>query len=195
MEIWKEIKGYEGIYEVSNKGNVRTVAGKTTFTAHHGIRNWKQRVLKFKGVNVITGYRVTLWKDGKDKDYLVCRLVAYTFYNQDYNNHEYTVNHIDGNRFNNNLENLEIITHKENNRHAFANNLMPTKKTFVRDLQTNIIYEFDSISLANRYFNKSDRFINNRIRTNKLKFDNYEIITGGNNENLETKRVSYFFRD
>jgi hypothetical protein len=195
MEIWKEIKGYEGIYEVSNKGNVRTVAGKTTFTAHHGVRNWKQRVLKFKGHSRIVGNRVSLWKDGNFKDYLVCRLVAYTFYGQDYNDHTKTVNHIDGNRFNNNLENLEIVTHKENNRHAFANNLMPTKEIFIKDLESNIVYHFSSIALANRYFNKKYYFIHNRVKTNRLKFEHYEIITGGNNENLETKRVSYFFRD
>jgi hypothetical protein len=195
MELWKEIKGYEGIYEVSNKGNVRTVAGKTTFTAHHGIRNWKQRVLKFKGKNPKTGNRVSLWKNGNLKDYLVCRLVAYTFFQQDYNDHSKTVNHIDGNRFNNNIENLEIVTQKNNNRHAFANSLMPTKSILIKDLETNIIYEFSSIALANRYFNKNYDFINNKIKTNRLKFKHYEIIKGGNNENLETKRVSYFFRD
>jgi hypothetical protein len=195
MEIWKEIKGYEGIYEVSNLGNVRTVVGKTTQSVRHGLRTWKQRNLKFKGHNPKTGNRVSLWKDKKIKDYLVCRLVAYTFYNQDYNNHSKTVNHIDGNRFNNNLENLEIVTHKENNRHAFANNLMPTKEIFIKDLESNIVYHFSSIALANRYFNRNHYFIHNRIKTNRLKFEHYEIITGGNNENLETKRVSYFFRD
>ena len=195
MEIWKKIKGYEGIYEVSNKGNVRTVAGKTTYTVRHGIRNWKQRLLKFRGKNPKTGNRVSLWKNGNVKDYLVCRLVAYTFYNQDYNNHEYTVNHIDGNRFNNNLENLEIITHKDNNRHAFANNLMPTKEIFIKDLESNIVYHFSSIALANRYFKKGHDYLNRKIKNNNLRFEDYEILQGGNNENLETKRVSYFFRD
>jgi hypothetical protein len=195
MEIWKEIKGYEGIYEVSNKGNVRTVAGKTTYTTKHGIKHWKQKTLRFKGVNARTGNRVAFWKDGKVKDYLVARLVAYTFYNQDYNDHSKTVNHIDGNRFNNNLENLEIITHKDNNRHAFANNLMPTKEIFIKDLKSNIIYYFSSIALANRYFKKGHYFLNRRIKNNTLRFEDYEILKGGNNENLETKRVSYFFRD
>jgi len=48
LEQYKAIKNYEGIYEVSNKGNVRTVEGKITYTEHHGVRHWKQRVLKPK---------------------------------------------------------------------------------------------------------------------------------------------------
>lgn len=46
LEIWKEIKDYEGIYEVSNLGRVRTCQDKTTHSILHGVRKWKQRVLK-----------------------------------------------------------------------------------------------------------------------------------------------------
>ena len=47
-EVWKDVIDYEGIYEVSNKGRVRSKEGKTTETEMHGIRKWKQRVLKEK---------------------------------------------------------------------------------------------------------------------------------------------------
>ena len=82
-EIWKDIKGYSG-YQVSNLGRVRT-HNKTTYTEKHGERHWKNRILKFKPdynsrykEKQGTGYRVTLWKNGKGKDYLVARLVATT---------------------------------------------------------------------------------------------------------------------
>lgn len=65
-EIWKDVVGYENIYEVSSYGRVRTTIGKTTYTERHGVRHWKQRYLKNKtpkGRDV----RVSLWKDGKLK--------------------------------------------------------------------------------------------------------------------------------
>ena len=45
METWKDIPGYEGIYEVSDKGRVRTAENKTTHSVLRGERKWKQRVL------------------------------------------------------------------------------------------------------------------------------------------------------
>ena len=66
-EIWKAIPNYEGIYEASSFGRIRTCEGKTTFTKRHGIRHWKQRILKPKGETYATGYRVSLWKNRKKK--------------------------------------------------------------------------------------------------------------------------------
>lgn len=64
METWKDVVGYEGIYEVSDAGKIRTKLGKTTHTEKHGIRTWKQRELKLKTDKL--GYkRVSLFKDGK----------------------------------------------------------------------------------------------------------------------------------
>ncbi|MGX7065961.1 gp58-like protein [Vagococcus fluvialis] len=74
-EIWKPIQEFEDIYEVSNRGNIRTVEGKTTNSNLHGKRVWKQRVLKLKTDK--NGYkRVSLWKNKKVHDFLVHRLVA-----------------------------------------------------------------------------------------------------------------------
>ena len=77
--VWRDIPEYEGIYQASNYGDIRTVEGKTTYTKLHGKRVWKSRVLKGKGDHFTPGRRVSLWKDGKSKDYLVSRLVAMTF--------------------------------------------------------------------------------------------------------------------
>ena len=117
-EIWRDIKEYEGLYQVSNIGQVRSLGG----TNHS-----RAGILKFKGVNSKNirkiGYRVDLWKDKKPHSFLVARLVAFTFYEEDINNHQLTVNHIDGNRLNNKLENLELISLKENIQHAFRTGL------------------------------------------------------------------------
>ena len=105
-EIWLDIPNYAG-YQVSNLGRVRT-HNKISSNKLYSVRRWKDRILKFKSESYKTGYRVDLWKDGKNKTFLVARLVAYTFYGKDIDDHTKTVNHIDGNRFNNHLENLEI---------------------------------------------------------------------------------------
>ena len=123
-EIWKDIPNYSG-YQVSNLGRVRTY-NKTTYTEKHGIRHWKNRILKQKlqqRENKRKDYRVELWNEGKHKTFLVARLVAFTFLNKDINNSKLTINHIDGNSANNNIDNLEIVTLKENIQHAFNNNL------------------------------------------------------------------------
>lgn len=80
MENWKEIPGYEGLYEASDQGRIRTCEGKTTRNARYTKRVWKQRVLKPKKTrrkkNGLYDYHVSLWKDGHEKTWLVSRLVA-----------------------------------------------------------------------------------------------------------------------
>lgn len=121
MEVWKDIPGYEGIYQASTLGNIRTVEGKTTSNKRFATRCWKSRVLKSKGYNAKTGKRVSLWRDGKAKDWLVARLVATTFLGCPPDG--FTVNHKDGNRFNNTIENLEWLSLADNIRHGFSTGL------------------------------------------------------------------------
>nr|DAL08116.1 MAG TPA: homing endonuclease [Caudoviricetes sp.] len=125
QEQWKDIPGYEGLYEASNTGEIRTKLGKTTSSARSSKRVWKQRILKQKHqkrIRCAAGYtdaRVTLWKDGEEKTMLVSRLVAMAWipgYSKNL-----TVNHIDGNPMNNNASNLEWCTRAENIRKGFAN--------------------------------------------------------------------------
>jgi hypothetical protein len=78
-EVWKQIPEYEGIYDASTEGQIRSAKGKTTVNKKRGVCHWKQRILKHRGENYQTGYRVSLWKDGKYKDWLVARLIAMTF--------------------------------------------------------------------------------------------------------------------
>lgn len=123
-EIWKDIKGYEGFYKVSNYGRICSLLFQNNVV---GKKYKRFKILKPKGVNsknvYKTGYRVSLWKNGECKDYLVARLVAYTFYDKDINDNSLTVDHLDCNRLNNNINNLELVTLKENIQRSFKNGL------------------------------------------------------------------------
>lgn len=172
VEEWKDVVGYEGVYEISNYGRVRTHKNKTTYTSRHGIRHWKQRILKEKAKNN-RDVRISLWKDGKSKDYLVHRLVAEAFIPNPAN--KPTVNHIDGNPRNNYVENLEWATYQENNNHAFDNKLIQTAHpvTLVNQV-TGEKMNFRSLAKASEYIGFSAGYISNRLKQGK-KIKGYDI--------------------
>ena len=115
-ETWKPVENYEELYEVSNKGNVRSLDRnvqykKTDFTMKIKGIDLKPNVLK-------KGYlQVTLSKSGKPKSMLVHRLVMNAFNPTTDDNLQ--VNHIDGNKENNEFSNLEWVTAMENTNHAY----------------------------------------------------------------------------
>lgn len=101
-EVWKPIKGYEGLYEVSNMGRVKSL-------------RWPSP--KILSPEKPGGYcRIQLYKNKKKIRMLVHRLVASAFIPNPYNKPE--VNHIDGDKENNKVDNLEWVTGKENTNHA-----------------------------------------------------------------------------
>lgn len=177
LEEWKDIKDYPG-YQVSNKGRVRTY-NKETYNKSHGVRKWKNRILRHKSNSYQTGYRVDLWKDGKPKSFLVARLVAFTFYNQDIDNHSLTVNHIDGNRLNNRLSNLELISLKENIQHAFRTGLCDTsKKIRIEDKITGTVIYPSSLAEGSKIINQNSGYLSNKIKNDIFENQRYkwEII-------------------
>ncbi len=166
-ETWKDIPGYEGIYQASTLGNIRTVEGKTTFSKKHGIRRWKSRILKGRGDNPNTGKRVNLYKDGSAKEFLVARLVAITFLGNPPEG--FTVNHIDGNRMNNAIENLEWLSLADNIRHGFSTGLYPTKHiTLSRNGKK---YEFESMAKCDKFLGRKSGYTSNSLKKRYTVFD------------------------
>ena len=119
IEIWKPIKNYENIYEVSNLGRIKSLS-RTIKRKDGKPLKIKEQILK--GSKDTKGYiQVELKKDGKRYIKTIHRLVAETFI-ENKNNKE-QVNHIDGNKENNCVYNLEWVTCQENIQHAWLNNL------------------------------------------------------------------------
>ncbi|MDM0987481.1 NUMOD4 domain-containing protein [Clostridium perfringens] len=115
MEVWKEIKGYEGMYQISNLGRVKALERIDS----RGLRR-KEKILKYN--NTKNGYlEAVLCKNGKTKHITVHRLVAIHFI-ENINNLP-IVNHIDGNKQNNKVDNLEWCTYSYNVKHAFRTGL------------------------------------------------------------------------
>lgn len=152
METWKDIPGYEGLYEASTNGDIRAKEGRTTSSKKFPVRHWKQRVLKGKG-NCHAGKRVDLWKGGEHQSFLVARLVALTFLGAPPTG--FTVNHKDGNRLNNSLENLEWLSRGDNIRHGFENGLYHTQKS--------ITISGGEKELSFRSLAQCDRFLGRRV--------------------------------
>lgn len=151
---WKEIKGYEGYYEVSNTGLVRSVDRIITDS------NGKQRFLrgnimkacesKNRDRNGTGYYVVNLRKSDGGKVIPIHRLVAETFIKND--NNLPTVNHIDGNKHNNIVSNLEWSSYSENNFHALHHNLRNPRRNPIaqKDMNGNFIGEYESVTEAAR---------------------------------------------
>lgn len=166
MEVlWKDIPGYEGLYQASTDGQIRTVDGKITSNSLHPIRVWKQRIMKQKygkRKNGLMDAKICLWKNGKEKTFLVSRLVAMTWV--DGYKEWLTVNHKDGNPLNNNMDNLEWVSLADNIRHGFASGLYKNsqKKCTLIDSGGNE-YCFDSNANADRFLGRKHGYINNCI--------------------------------
>jgi len=115
-EIWKDVLGYEGIYEVSNLGNVKSLNYNHTK---------KERILK--KCNGTQNYHIVcLHKEGSSKTRKVHRLVALSLIPNPDNKPQ--VNHIDGDKQNNKIENLEWVNNSENQLHAFKYKLQKSIK-------------------------------------------------------------------
>lgn len=108
-EIWKSVVGYENSYEVSNAGNVRRI-GKGRGTRHHVLKPRLHPKLGYLYVN--------LWQNNKGKSQNIHAIVAECFIGPRPTGARYVVNHKDGVRTNNLVDNLEWITHKENIMHG-----------------------------------------------------------------------------
>lgn len=112
MEIWKDIPGYEGYYQVSNLGRVKSL-NRTVFIRENVKGVKRERIMKTP-VNSQGYPLVRLTKNGIPKPFKVHRLVAIVFLNHTPCGMNKVVDHIDGNTKNNHLDNLRIVTQREN---------------------------------------------------------------------------------
>lgn len=113
MEIFKDIKGYEGLYQISNLGNVKSLKFN------------KQRILK--SLKNGRGYlNIRLYKNDINKTYSIHRLVALNFIPNPKNKPD--VNHINAIKTDNRIDNLEWTTTQENVNHAFKLGLIKNRK-------------------------------------------------------------------
>lgn len=159
-EIWKDIEGYEGLYQVSNFGKVKSLNYK---------RQNKVKILKpsqtgkgaFKGQGYLSLHL-------KNKQFKVHRLVAEAFIPNKENKPQ--INHKDGNKLNNNSNNLEWCTNSENQKHAWKNGLRVfTKKQRKTLIEMNIKNKERSIKTLNQY----------REKCRKLKMKKVKLIDEG----------------
>lgn len=154
METWKDIKGYEGKYQISDQGNVRS-KDRYVNGRDNSIRKLKGKPLK-KFVLNSGGYEAcTLCKNGKMGIKLIHQLVANAFIPNHENKPQ--INHIDCNKLNNNINNLERCTPSENMQHAIKNVKFNrdyrNKKIYMYDLEGNLLKTFNTIREASIYIN------------------------------------------
>ncbi len=159
-ERWKDIKDYEGLYQISDYGRVKSFKRKGNTCTHiKKVRMNKQ------------GYLYTnLHKNNKTKSFKIHRLVCEHYITKQEN--KIWVNHKDGNKLNNCVDNLEWCTPSENATHAFKNNLRfvwnkgkrfsetkINKKVNQYDLDGKFIKTWNCIAEASEYYNVSSSCI------------------------------------
>ena len=171
IEIWKDVKGFEGIYKLSNLGNVKRIIFKT------GVNTKYKNDYTLKPLDNGLGYfRIKLTKNNISKRYMLHRLIAEAFIPNEENKR--CVNHINGNKKDNSIQNLEWCTHKENTIHAVKNGLFKvnakqhinSKK--VLNIDTGFIY--DSIAHASRVEKLDRGYLSERL--NGKAYNNTNLV-------------------
>lgn len=189
-EVWKDIEGYEGLYQVSTCGNIKSLAKPRK---NGNGRSYIQKEKLLKQSFTTTGYKkVELYKDGKRKSFKVHRLVAIAFIPNPDNKPE--VNHIDGNKINNNIDNLEWVTSSENSIHAYETGLSPNKKELDEIRIIELYNKGTSKEEISRMFDVSNVVIARileengiRLRTKSEAYNKYHLDELDLNELLKTR--------
>ncbi len=133
MEEWKDIRGYEGLYVISNHGRVSSL-NRISIDKNGRMVSYKGKMLLPQPNS--SGYlRVQLKHNGTTQYYFVHRLVALHFVENPYPDCYAVVNHLDSNHLNNKADNLEWTTHYGNNHHAIKNGRMKRTKEWLQHLR------------------------------------------------------------
>ncbi|MFT8928535.1 MAG: NUMOD4 domain-containing protein [Sporolactobacillus sp.] len=181
-EAWKAAYGFEGLYEVSNFGRIRSI--KRYVPSKNGsVRLVNSRILIVH--RAYNGYlRVPMCRNAERKTVSVHRLVAETFIKNEFN--KSFVNHIDGNKENNRVDNLEWVTPSENSKHALNHHLFvpkhgedhPNSKLSSDDVKQ-IFYLYNSRKYTQReignMFGIGRTAISRILRKTRRKFESLDI--------------------
>lgn len=158
-EIWKDIKGYEGLYQVSNLGRVKSLERRSHKLSTGGVRVYKAAIKKPETMK-LDYKRIHLYKNGKLRKWLVHRLVAEMFLDAPVEPIEKMhVNHINGVPSDNRVENLEWVTPNENCKHrSYALNRKPRGVYKVRSRwKAEIVYDQKKVNIGT-FDNKSEAY-------------------------------------
>lgn len=167
MEIWKDIKGHEGSYQVSNAGKVRSVL--RTVKSRHGKRVADGMMIR---PFVCHGYyRVKLRKDSLQYKFYVHRLVAEAFVSNPHK--KPIINHINGIKSDNRIENLEWVTNSENIRHAYDTGLRNPNRPYRRFnneqiIQIRLLANSMGLKLVASKFNTTPKDIRGILKRSSL---------------------------
>jgi len=182
MEVWKDIKGFEGRYKISSYGRVKSLFKKRNSDIY------KKFIMKNRigGTGYLT---VGLRLNCKTKNFNIHRLVAEHFIDNPLNKSQ--VNHKDGNKKNANVENLEWVTPSENGIHAYKNNLSKAWNNGLRGSETGKYRSVFQVWEDGKY--KKWDCISDAVRENG--FDSGCITRCCNKENSNHKGFIWIYED
>lgn len=174
-EAWKPVVGYETRYHVSNLGRVKSLGGVKRVCGN-GVQAFSPRILKQSNAQ---GYKYVNLCNGSCKPKKIHRLVADAFIPNPLN--KKCINHIDGNKSNNTVSNLEWCNHSENLNHAYKTGLRkPVKQKIeasparkeIMDVETNRIYP--SVNELVRLLGMPRTTFNRKLKKGLL--NNYKLL-------------------
>lgn len=186
-EIWKDIEGYEGLYQVSNLGNVKSLV-EWTGNRYNSKYSKKEKILKpsiqyTHKDKKYCRYIVNLTKNKHRKSYKVHQLVAQAFILNPRKLKE--INHIDGNPLNNNINNLEWSNHSENAIHAIKNGLRKIKYINEKLMIKEYLYNKKNIQQISNEYKISRNRIKNILTKNKIRIRTISECMEKYNINIE----------
>lgn len=181
-EIWKDIiiEGFEGLYQASNLGNIKSLQ-RTYWTPAHGghYKTDPERLLKPSLVGTFTKYKYVVFANNNyRKKFLVHRLVYEAFNGKIPEG--YTIDHIDQNPQNNNIDNLQCITKQENIKKSNNHSARPQKSYLVIDTETGQEQKFVNAEAASEFLGVSSAHVRTTARgkaTTNLIGGRYKVKT------------------